>query len=262
MDRVLAFGCHPDDVEFMAAGALVHLAERGFEIHIATMTGGEVGHPTAKPQEIRARRLKEAENAAKVIGGHYHYAGGYDLEVEYNTHYRKMTTRVMREVDPLIVLTLPPMDYLPDHEQASYLVRNAAYIASVPLYDCGVPTKPTTRFPYLYYWNASNLTDIFGRPLPLHFGIDITDTMPTKEKMLACHESQREWLAYHNEWDAYLEIMKGWSKKDGERIGREYGECFIQHLSNGHPQDNILKEILGDLCVELDRPDVSPENRG
>ena len=250
-DRVLAFGCHPDDVEFLCAGTLVLLAELGYEIHIATMTGGEVGHPTFSPQAIREVRLREAANAARLIGGTHHYAGGHDLEVEYNAAYRRMTTRVMREVDPLIVLTLPPMDYLPDHEQTSLLVRNAAYIASVPMYDCRVPTVPTKRFPYLYYWNASGLTDIFGRPLPLHFGIDVTSAMKTKEKMLACHKSQREWLAYHNKWDAYLHIMKDWTKKQGGLIGRPYGECFIQHLSNGHPHDNLLAKLLGERCVAL-----------
>ena len=251
MDRVLAFGCHPDDVEFMAAGTLALLADKGYEIHIATMTGGEVGHPTKTREQIRAQRLQEAERAARVINATYHYAGGCDLEVEFSEFYRRIATRVMREVDPLIVLTLPPMDYLADHEQTSLLVRNAAYIATVPLYDCDAATQHTGRFPYLYYWNASNLTDIFGRPLPLHFGIDVTSAMETKEKMLACHHSQREWLAYHNQWDSYLETMRTWTRKQGELIGREYGECFIQHLGTGHPHDNILKNICGELCVEL-----------
>ena len=31
-DRILAFGCHPDDIEFMAAGTLALLAREGFEI--------------------------------------------------------------------------------------------------------------------------------------------------------------------------------------------------------------------------------------
>ncbi len=251
MDRVLAFGCHPDDVEFMAAGTLALLAEKGYEIHVATITGGEVGHPTMTNQQIRATRLGEAQRAAEVIGGRYHYAGGYDLEVDFSGPYRRMAVRVMREVDPLIVLTLPPMDYLSDHEQASHLVRFAAYVASVPLYDCGVASTPTKRFPYLYYWNAVGLTDILGRPLPVQFGVDVTSTMETKEKMLVCHESQREWLSYHNGWDAYTENMKGWTRKQGELIGRTFGECFIQHLGNGHPQDNILKKILGDLFVEI-----------
>ena len=250
MDRVLAFGCHPDDLEFMCGGTLALLAKKGYEVHTATMAGGEAGSPTLRPQEIRAVRLAECADAARLVGGRYHYAGGHDLEIEYSSACRKLATRVIREVDPLIVLTHPPMDYLADHEQTSLLVRNAAYVASVPLYDCGVPTKATGRFPYLFYWNSSSLSDIFGRPLPLHFGIDVTAAMGVKEKMLACHESQRSWLEYHNKF-AYIEQMKEKSREQGKVIGREYGECFLQHRSVGHPHDNILAEILGDLCVTL-----------
>ena len=83
MKRVLAFGCHPDDIEFMAAGTLALLAEKGNEVHLATMTGGEVGSPTLKIGEIRDKRLKEAAASAGLIGAAYHYAGGHDLEVDH-----------------------------------------------------------------------------------------------------------------------------------------------------------------------------------
>lgn len=179
MDRVLAFGCHPDDVEYWAAGTLALLAEKGYEIHMAVMAGGEVGHPTLKPQEIREQRLAENAASAAILGGKSHYAGGHDLEVQYDAEYRRWATRIIRQVDPWIVLAPPPMDYLIDHEETSRLVRNACYIASVPNYDCGVPTTPTKRFPYLYYWNAMGMRDIFGRPLPLHISVDISTTALT-----------------------------------------------------------------------------------
>ena len=248
-DRVLAFGCHPDDVEFMAAGTLALLAQQGYEIHIATMTGGEVGSPTLSREAIQHVRLRESATSAAVLGGRYHYAGGCDLEVEYSDFYRKAATRVMREVDPLIVFTHPPMDYLADHEQTSLLVRNASYIASVPLYDCGTNTAPTKRFPYLYYWNAIGLKDIFGRPLPLHCVVDVTPVIEIKEKMLACHASQRDWLAAHNGWDSYIQTMKTMSTAQGQLVGCANGEGFIQHLGNGHPADDVLKKILGDACI-------------
>jgi LmbE family N-acetylglucosaminyl deacetylase len=251
MEKVLAFGCHPDDVEFMSAGTLALLAEKGFEVHIATITGGEVGHPELKPEQIRAVRLKENENSARILNGFFHWAGGHDLEVEYNDFYRKAAVRVIREVDPLIVFTNPPMDYLIDHEETSRIVRNACYIASVPNYDRDSVFKPTKRFPYLYYWDATGLKDIFGRKLPLSCIINISSTIETKTKMLACHKSQRQWLLYHNKWDEYLETMKNQSKQEGATVGVEYGEGFIQHLGNGHPQDNILKKILGPLCFDL-----------
>jgi LmbE family N-acetylglucosaminyl deacetylase len=251
MNRVLAFGAHPDDIEFMAAGTLALLAERGWEIHLATMAGGEVGSPTDTSQQIRARRLKEAAASARILKGRYHFAGGHDLEIEYNRLYRQAAVRVLRETNPNVVLTCPPMDYILDHEITSQLVRNASFIASVPLYDCGAAFKPMESIPHLYYWNASGLQDIFGRALPLHFGIDVSSVMGTKERMLRCHESQDEWLRYINKVDSYIENMKSRTREQGKLIGRSFGECFIQHLGNGHPQDNILKDVLGDLCVEI-----------
>jgi len=253
MERVLAFGCHPDDIEFMCAGTLALLAEKGFEIHLATMTAGQVGHPDLKPEQIASIRMKENENSAKILNGFFHWAGGYDLEVEYNDFYRKASVRIIREVDPLIVFTNPPFDYLIDHEETSKVVRNACYIASVPNYDRDSVFKATKRFPYLYYWNASGLKDIFGNELPLSCIVDISSVIKIKEKMLACHRSQMEWLKYHNKWADYIEIMKNQSRKEGEKINVEFAEGFIQHKGNGHPQDNILKKLLGNFCHEIKR---------
>lgn len=251
MDRVLAFGCHPDDVEFQCAGTLALLAQRGYEIHIATMTGGEMGSPELSPQQIREKRLGESADSAAVIDAHYHYAGGYDIEVDYNSEYRRRTIRIMREVDPVIVFTHAPMDYMIDHEETSRLVRNAAFIATVPNYDCGVPTKPTSKIPHLYYWDALQARDIFGRPLPINRVVDISSVMETKKAMLASHASQREWLVYVSGWDEYIETMIQVAHKQGEIIGRTAAEGFVQHLGASYPQDDILKDILGDLCVEL-----------
>jgi LmbE family N-acetylglucosaminyl deacetylase len=251
-ERVLAFGAHPDDVEFMCAGTLALLAAKGYEIHVACMAGGEMGSPRLSVQAIRARRLQEAAAAAALLGGAFHYAGGYDLEVDYNAAYRRRTTRVLREVDPLIVLTHAPTDYLIDHEETSRLVRTAAYIASIPNYDCETPTQHTGRFPYLYYWDAMGLRDIFGRPLPIGMYVDIGGVMEVKTRMLAAHASQREWLAHHNK-DEYMEMMKSLARAAGRKAGVRYAEGFIQHLGHGHPQDNLLAQILGKACIRQRR---------
>ena len=251
MEKILAFGAHPDDVEFQCAGTLALLSQQGYEIHIAVMAGGECGSATLAPEEIREIRLKEGERAAAVLDGHFHYAGGHDVEIEYNSQYRRRAIRVLREIDPFLVFTCPPMDYLIDHEETSRLVRNACFIAPVPNYDCGVPTNPTEAVPHLYYWNAMGGRDIFGRELALTCAVDISSVMEIKTKMLSCHASQREWLAHHHHYDRYLEIMKNNAVKEGERAGFEAAESFIQHRGDGYPQDNILKTILGDFCKEF-----------
>jgi len=249
--RILAFGCHPDDVEFMCAGTLALLVQKGCEIHIAIMAGGDVGSPTLPRAQIRDLRLKEAQAAADVIGARFHFAGGEDLEVTYNDEYRRRAVRIMREVNPTIVFTHPPTDYLVDHEETSRLVRNAAYIGPVPNYDCDAPVKPTSKIPHLYYADAMGGKDIFGRPLPLTCSVDVLSVMETKTKMLACHSSQREWLRAIMKCDEYLDLMRKWSANEGQRAGVANAEGFIQHLGEGHPQDNILKQLLGEKCIEF-----------
>ncbi len=245
MCRILAFGCHPDDVEFMCAGTLALLAEQGCEIHIAVMAGGEAGSVELCPSEIRAKRLKEAQQAADVIGAEFHYAGGCDLEVEYNSHYRKLATAVIRKVQPDIVLTNPPVDYLADHEMTSLLVRNACFIAPVVNYDCGSNEDPMKKIPTLYYWSPIEQIDNFGNPTQFHFGVDISRVLKTKTKMLQCHQSQREWLRYINGWDEYTDKMIGESQRMGDMFGVEFAEGFVQHLGNGYPKENTIEKFLG-----------------
>ena len=249
--RVLAFGCHPDDVELMCAGTLALLAQRGHEIHIAVMAGGEMGSSTLPRQVIHAQRMEEARAAAAVIGAQYHFAGGHDIEVEYNRAYRRLTTRVMRAVNPTIVLTHPPMDYLIDHEETSRLVRNAAFIGPVPNYDCGEPTMPTAKIPHLYYWNAIGLKDVFGRPLPLTCAVDIALVMEIKVRMLTSHISQRQWLRDVMKCDEYVDLQRRMAEAEGRRAGYALAEGFILHRGEGHPQDNVLKQLLGEACVEF-----------
>jgi len=50
--------------------------------------------------------------------------------------------------------------------------------------------------------------------------------------------------------DKYTETMKDTAMKYGEKCGFSYAEGFKQHLGNAYPQDNILKEILGDYVKE------------
>jgi LmbE family N-acetylglucosaminyl deacetylase len=41
--HVLAFMAHPDDIEILCAGTLIHLCKKGYTIHMATMTAGDGG---------------------------------------------------------------------------------------------------------------------------------------------------------------------------------------------------------------------------
>ena len=243
--RVLAFGCHPDDVEFICAGTLALLAQKGCEIHIAIMAGGDVGSPTLPRAEIREQRLKEAQAAADVIGARFHFAGGEDLEVEYNDEYRRRAVRVMRAVNPTIVFTHPPMDYLIDHEETSRLVRNAAFIGPVPNYDCGAPVDADVADSALVLRERHRRAeDIFGRPLPLTCAVDISTVHGNQDADARLPRLAARMAARHHE----VRRVSGPDAKAARpatvaRAGVAHAEGFIQHRGEGHPQDNVLKAI-------------------
>ena len=103
--------------------------------------------------------------------------------------------------------------------------------------------------PYLYYVDPMEGKDKFGVPVIPGFYVDISSEIGIKEEMLACHASQREWLRKHHKMDQYLIAMKQFASQRGDGIGVQYAEAFRQHLGHGYPQDNILKELIGNFVV-------------
>ena len=83
--------------------------------------------------------------------------------------------------------------------------------------------------------------------------VDVSSVMTAKSRMLKCHASQRAWLRFISGFDQNVKAMKDMSREEGRRAGLKAAEGFIQHLGNGHPQDNILKKLLGAKCVEIAR---------
>ena len=166
--------------------------------------------------------------------------------VMYDEQTLRRFVEIVRKVQPDIVFTHPPVDYMVDHENTSSLVRTACFGAGAPnfLTQSPDPAPPTKGVPYLYYADPVEQRDIYGESPKPQFVVDITDQMPLKEKMLACHATQREWLRAHHGMDEYLEAMKRFSATRGKDIGRPYAEGFRQHLGHAYPRDNIIAELI------------------
>lgn len=251
MPRVaLAILAHPDDAEFLCAGTLVRLhRECGFEIHIATMTAGDCGSAELPPDDIAAIRRAEGEAAAAAVGAKYHCLGVLDLRVHYGDAQLEMVCRLLNAVRPQLVLTHSPDDYHLDHEQTSRLVRAATFAAPIQnfLHRPGHTEhhRPSDAIPHLYYCDALEGKDIFGRPIPPAFRVDISAAIEAKAEMLACHESQRAWLRKHHGVDNLVDSMRDWSRSRGAEAGVAYAEGFRQHLGHSFPQGNWLGDLLG-----------------
>ena len=244
--RVLALMPHPDDVEILCAGTLVRLKEIGYEIHVAVMTAGDKGSAVLSRQEISNIRREEGRLGAEALGAtSYRCLEFQDLEITFDVPTRYKIADVLRDVNPGLIITTPPNDYMFDHEITSMLVRDACFNAAVRNYETGGNTKPMDGVPYLYYSDAVEGHDIFGQEARLSCIVDISAQIDQKAAALACHDSQRSWLQKHHGMDNYIESMKTWSAKRGQQIGTAYAEAFSQHLGHPHPQDDLLVSLLG-----------------
>ena len=245
--RILAIHAHPDDIELQCAGTLIRLKQKGCEIALATMTPGDCGSAELSPEEISQVRRMEALRAAELLGSEYTCLEFRDLQIVVDNESRRKVTEIVRRTRPDIVITAPPIDYMSDHEMTSRLVRDACFNASCPNYVTHQwdPAEPTTKIPHLYYVDAIQGIDYYGRPLPTDFIVDISATLEKKLEMLACHESQRAWLRRQHGLDEYLDGCRRWSAARGKEIQAEYGEAFTQHRGHPYPHDNLLVELLG-----------------
>lgn len=246
--RILAIHAHPDDVEIQVAGTLGLLKQKGCVITIATMTPGDCGTAELSAEEISRVRRAEARKAADLIGADYVCVEFRDLAIVHDNESRRRVTEVVRRARPDIVFTAPPIDYMSDHEVTSRLVRDACFAASAPNYSTHQwePAPPTDAIPYLYYVDPVDGMDWYGNQQPPHFLVDVTSTFDLKRDMLACHESQRNWLRRQHGIDEYMDMQQRWSAHRGQQYGggAEYAEGFTQHKGHPFPGDNVLATLI------------------
>ncbi len=246
-DVVLSVLAHPDDAEILCAGTLIRLArEKGWQVHIATMTPGDCGSVEHGPEEIARLRRAEAARAASLIGAGYTCLEERDLLIFYHERPLERITRLLRTVQPRIVLTHSPTDYMLDHEMTSLLVRAAVFGAPAPNFFAAQQHPPALpHIPHLYYCDAIEGKDGLGRPIEPAFRIDISGVVETKTEMLCAHASQRNWLMKHHGMDNYVQAMRDWSAQRGREAGVAFAEGFRQHLGHSYPQNNLLGRLLG-----------------
>ena len=247
---VLSIGAHPDDAEFLWAGTLALLRQRGWQVHIATMTPGDAGTVEYNREEISRIRKAEATKGAALLDGTYHCLECNDIFIMYDRPTLLKTIELVRKVRPRIVFTLSPSDYMVDHEMASKLAQTACFCCGVV--NVETPgAEPFEPVPYLYYADPVEGKDKLGTEVKPSTIVDVSSVMDMKEKMLCCHESQRAWLLKHHGPNAYVNAMKAHGRKRGADIGCHYAEGFRQHLGHAYPHDNILKKELTDVVHTL-----------
>ena len=185
--RVLAFGAHPDDIEFRMAGTLAKMAARGDEVFMCIATNGEIGSYGMPRAEIAAMRKKEAQKSCDLIGATMIWLGYEDEMLFDNRETRMAFIEAVRLARPDVILAPPPFkDYNQDHDFTGYLAFQARILATVKLMETEHPV--IDHIPPMFYCTPhGGLND----KLPMQYFVDITDTFDTKMKMFNCHASQQ-----------------------------------------------------------------------
>jgi LmbE family N-acetylglucosaminyl deacetylase len=188
--RVLAFGAHPDDIEYYYAGTLAKMAKRGDQIFMCIATNGEIGSYNTSREETAAIRKKEAQASCDIIGAEMMWLG-FEDEMLFDTRETRMAfIEAVRHARPDVIFSHPPYrDYNQDHDITGYLAFQARILATVKLMETESPV--IDRIPPIFYCLPAG--GLSTKVKPQYF-VDITNEFDTKLAMFHCHASQQgEW---------------------------------------------------------------------
>lgn len=197
-------------------------------------------------EKIAEVRRGEAAASVRKIGAVYHCLEEHDVNVVFDKTSNRKVIDLFRRIAPSLVITHPRHDYMLDHEQVHLLARSAAFSYPIPN-ATSLPLAEGSTIPWLYYCDPPEAKEPYTgdsvRPTVL---VDISGEVVRKIEMLACHESQREWLRSHHGMDEYIESMKRHCAMRGRELGKIYAEAFVQHKGHPFPQTDILRELFGE----------------
>lgn len=252
MPSALAIFAHPDDIEFVAAGTLLQLRARGWEIHYMNLCSGNCGSVQMGPEETAGRRLAEAREAARILGATFHAPVCNDLELTYDIGLLRKVTAVVREARAGIVLTHSPADYMEDHMFASRLAATAAFNHCIPNFHSDPPREAYTHDVAVYHAMPHGLRDPLRKRVRAGAYVNTAPVHAIKRQALAAHESQKHWLDVSQGMDSYLISMDDSSREVGKLSGAfEFAEGWRRHLHLGFSATDVdpLREVLGVDCL-------------
>lgn len=228
--NILAFGSHPDDVEFLCAGTLLKYKLKGHKIFIALTTSGNIGSNIIDGREEIAR-TREAEQleAARFYDAEVRFLRYDDEGLMDGPEVRRDVLNAIRWADPDVIFTNFPGDRSTDHNMTGTIVGRV--MLSLPGKNVAADEPPIEKAPSLFYWDTA---------AGLHFEpeayVDITDTYELKIKALECHKSQYAWMDTF-QIHAFAEHCRILAEFRGLQAGCLYAEGFRAYRIHGYMPD-------------------------
>jgi LmbE family N-acetylglucosaminyl deacetylase len=252
MPSAIAVFAHPDDIEFVAAGTLLQLKARSWDIHYFNLSTGNCGSAAFNPAKTRRVRFAEAKAAAELLGAEFHPPLCDDLEILYTVPLLRRVAAVIREARADIVLTHSPVDYMEDHMNTCRLAVTAAFTHGMPNFRTTPATKTYAHDVTVYHAMPHGLQDPLRRRVTPGQFVNTTPVHETKLAALAAHRSQQGWLDTSQGMNSYLRSMEEMSCAVG-RLSRKFklAEGWRRHFHLGFSANDTdpLAAALGKDCL-------------
>jgi LmbE family N-acetylglucosaminyl deacetylase len=225
---LLAFGAHPDDIEFGCGGIIARETRAGRKAHFVICSRGESAtHGTP------AGRTAEAEKAAAILGATVEFLElDGDASLEPKPAHALELAAVIRRVRPGFVLAPSLVENQhPDHPRLGRLVRDASRLAR---YGGVAKLKalPAHAIGPLLYYVVSQEAEPAG-VLPVLMDISHPKVIATWIASMEAHASQ---LSTRD----YVELQLARARVQGLRAGVEYAEAL-------YPNDPLVFGSLAPL---------------
>ena len=138
--RVLAVGCHPDDLEIACSGTLRKYAEQGADVYMCHVANGNLGHVVIEPGPLAEIRTKEAEAAGAIIGAKQVFNLNVgDMRVDsHDQDVIDAMADVVRFVRPDVIMSCGPMPMLRALKAYAAEAGIPCYVSMEERMACGI----------------------------------------------------------------------------------------------------------------------------
>lgn len=207
---VLAFGAHPDDIEFGCGGVIAKETTLGGKVHFVVCSRGEsASNGTPK------KRIAEAEESAAILGATIELVElDGDGLLEIRAEHAVKLAEIIRAFRPGIVLAPTPCENQhPDHWKLSRVVHDAARVARYAGMK-KLKAHPAHAIDQLLYYAITPQAE------PKDFTpllVDVSD-----EKVLAMWKSSMEAHASQSLTRDYVGLQLNRARLHGASAGVEY----------------------------------------
>jgi LmbE family N-acetylglucosaminyl deacetylase len=222
---LIAFGAHPDDIEFGCGGIIAREAQVGRPIHFVVCSRGESATNGTSKQ-----RTAEAQKAAALLGARLEFLDlGGDAHLEVRVAHTLKLAAIIRRLKPVIVLAPTVVENQhPDHAALGRMVRDAARLARYG----GVKelrSRPPHAIGSLLFYAIS----VEGEPsgeAPIFVDVSEPGVLETWTKSMLAHATQAQTRRYSE-----LQLTR--ARLNGAR-------CGVAAAIALYPADSLLMEGL------------------